>query len=144
MRQEKSRGDYRTKTGEAIRRLMESTKGEHLTADEVRNLLAKEGISAGLSTVYRQLDRLVEEGSVRRISGDRMGSCYAGKTEGDPSHYHLVCHVCGTLSHVDCEKLSQVFSHVLGEHGFAIDPCRTVLYGVCRACGRAMKKGDVT
>ena len=144
MQSEKTRGDYRTKTGEAIRRLMEKTGGEHLTADEVRGLLAKEGISAGLSTVYRQLDRLVEEGAVWRISGDRVGSCYAGKTEGDPSHYHLVCRVCGNLSHVDCEKLAEVFSHVMGEHGFAIDPCRTVLYGVCRACARAMKKGDVT
>ena len=141
---EKTRGDYRTKSGEAVRRLMESTQGEHLTAEEVRNLLAQEGISMGLSTVYRQLDRLVAEGAVFRISGDRVGSCYAKKTKEDPSHYHLVCHRCGTLSHVDCEKLSEVFSHVMGEHGFVIDPCRTVLYGTCRSCQRAMKKGDAT
>ena len=142
MQAEKTRGDYRTRTGEAVRRLMEQTKGEHLTADDVRRLVSEEGISMGLSTVYRQLDRLVAEGAVQRISGDRVGSCYAKKTAGDSSHYHLVCHVCGNLSHVDCEKLGEVFSHVMGEHGFAIDPCRTVLYGTCRACQRAMKKGD--
>ena len=103
MQAEKTRGDYRTRTGEAVRRLMEHTKGEHLTADEVRRLLSEEGISMGLSTVYRQLDRLVAEGAVQRISGDRVGSCYAKKTASDSSHYHLVCHVCGHLSHVDCE-----------------------------------------
>ena len=50
---------YNTKQGELILNLIKSEEGKHFTADEIINLLAKEGKKVGKATVYRHLDKLI-------------------------------------------------------------------------------------
>ena len=53
---------------------------------------------------------------------------------GPGTCFHCKCEKCGKLIHLHCEELQEIQSHLLGEHGFQLDPRRTVLYGLCEGC----------
>ena len=85
-------------------------------------------------------EKLEQDGLVRRYSLDDRGSAcwqYAG-TDGAAGacrhHFHLKCTECGTLFHLNCDHLQEIAAHVASEHGFCIDPARTVFYGICADC----------
>ncbi len=130
-------GGYKTRQRERILRLLTENAGRHLSVDEVVDHLRGQGEPVGKSTVYRYLDRLVEQGLVRRyFLEERTGACYqyAGGEERCREHFHLKCIGCGGLLHVECSYLDEVAQHVASHHRFAIDHTKTVLYGLCELC----------
>ena len=99
--------------------------------------LKSQGNGVGKSTVYRYLEKLVEEGKVRKyFLEEGAGACFqlAGGDENCCKHYHLKCVRCGALLHVECSFLDQVHAHILQQHQFQIDSRKTVLYGLCEQC----------
>ena len=46
----------------------------------------------------------------------------------------LKCERCGRIEHLDCSHLGELYSHLLSEHHFVINPRRTLFYGLCQAC----------
>ena len=133
---------YRTRQRAAILQYFKSHPHAHLTADELCDALHAEGIAVGRSTVYRALDKLAESGVVRRFTMSAgEGACYqyaGGAHEGCGMHFHLKCLVCGTLYHVDCEHLDDLSAHLGVKHNFTVDYAKTVLYGTCEPCRRAL------
>lgn len=110
--------------------LMEKTS--HTSAAEITAALKS---SVSTATVYRQLQKLVDDGIVKKYVTD--GSAlyqYGGLNCSD--HFHLKCTECNTLYHVDCSFLSELSSHVLKHHNFSVDNHKTVMYGVCENCER--------
>ena len=112
---------------------------DFLGRNTIRQLKMEEIVSAldgkvGKSTVYRLMRSLVEEGRVRRFElGRTIYYQYLSGAACD-SHLHLKCTVCGELFHLNCDHLHEIAAHVQADHGFAIDPSRTVFYGVCGTC----------
>ena len=93
-------GGYKTRQRERILRLLTENAGRHLSVDEVVDHLRGQGEPVGKSTVYRYLDRLVEQGLVRRyFVEERTGACYqyAGGEERCREHFHQKCIGCGML-----------------------------------------------
>ena len=93
----------------------------------------------GKSTVYRLMQRLVEDGEVKRLSvGNSRRFVYqlmAGKT--CCAHLHMKCRACGRLFHLD-ERVSHEIAQVLVQAGgFSLCEADTVLFGECAACHRA-------
>lgn len=131
-------GTYKTKQRAAVEDFFDRHPNAHFTAEAVYDCLLAEGTLIGKTTVYRALDKLVENGHVRRFSADGLDSaCYqhAGNdTEHCTTHFHLRCRVCGTLYHVECTHLKSLGKHLLDDHGFSVDYGQTVLYGVCKDC----------
>ena len=140
---EKTRGDYMTKGYFLVRDVLAKADGAHLSSDDIYDTLRQSGNAIGRTTVYRQLDRLVNEGYARRTVAERGGNCYSLVKDGCQGHYHLVCAICGKLAHLSCEQVEELFRHIQAEHGFLIDPCQTVLYGTCAACRREAKRKDI-
>lgn len=134
------KGGYQTKQKATLLAYLEEHSHAHVTAAELVQALAAHGTPVGAATVYRQLERLEQEGLVRRYSLDDRGSAcwqFAGEEAKKGTchdHFHLKCTRCGTLFHLDCDHLREIASHVAAEHGFVIDPARTVFYGVCGDC----------
>lgn len=124
---------YNTKQKERVTAVLREANGAHLTAEQIAAALSP----IGLSTVYRQLDRLTEQGVVRRFfveEGVRACYQYVGEDGACRNHYHLKCSVCGALLHVECSVLDEMAQHVFVHHGFRVQPEKTVLYGVCAEC----------
>lgn len=129
---------YKTKQSESIERLLRENRGRHLTAEELYRLLQEAGESVGQTTVYRHLDKLCAQGTVRKFLGGDGGACYqlAGSDESCRTHYHLKCTACGKLFHAQCNFLNALSEHIRKEHGFSVDGSKTVLYGLCDTCAK--------
>ena len=95
-----------------------------------------------MATVYRQLERMVDEGLIAKYNIDvNTPACfeYLGSHLGEETCYHCKCCVCGKLIHMHCDELPELQKHVLEHHGFSIDPVRTIFYGVCSDCAEKKK-----
>ena len=124
---------YLTKQGRLIREYLESLGGRHVSVQEIAENLPEK---VGVSTIYRQLERLEEEGLVRKYINDGEPACYqfAGDSSGCHGHLHLKCSVCDRLIHLECEEFDRLAEHLFREHGFRTDPLRTSIYGICKDC----------
>ncbi len=132
-----SRSPYRTRQQEELMNYLASEPGAHHTAASIRDYFARENRAIGTTTIYRQLERFVEEGSVRKYmleTGDCACYEYIQKKSGCASHFHCKCEKCGRLIHLECDELKEIREHLLAHHGFAWDFGRTVFYGVCEEC----------
>lgn len=133
---------YHTKQRAAVLAYFRTHPHAHVTAEELAAALRDDGITVGKSTIYRALDKLVESGIIRRFTLNPTDSAcyqYAGGEGGTcHSHFHLKCLVCGTLYHIDCEHLQELTAHLGAQHNFTVDYAKTVLYGTCDPCRRAL------
>ena len=127
---------YRTRQRELILQFLMENRQRHLSAEEIGDYLRAQGSPVSRATIYRYLDRLTEQGKVRRyFLEEGTGACYQfSDGEGCREHFHLKCLGCGKLFHVECDYLAQVQAHVYAHHQFTIDNTKTVLYGLCAAC----------
>ena len=142
MDERKVRGDYKTRAYFLIKDALLAANGAHLRADEIYDILRRQGERVGLTTVYRQLTRLAEEGFARKTATEGQGSLYSVLKEQCAEHYHLVCTDCGALSHLSCDHIEAFIHHISIEHGFTISPIKTTLYGLCAECKRAKKRKE--
>ncbi len=101
-----------------------------LTAQELHERVH----GVGLATVYRNLQRLADEGqadTLRRESGE-----LAFLLCGGGHHHHLTCRTCGRVERVrDC-RLDEWAASVASAHGFRDVEHRAELLGVCSSCAR--------
>lgn len=140
-----SRGQYKTRQRDEILAALKDLGSGHVTAGDVYAHLCAAGSQIGRTTVYRQLERLVDEGAVEKYVGEgRHSACfeYIGRDAHTTSGtcYHLRCERCGRLIHLSCDALEGICNHLLAEHGFVLDAKRTVFYGICEACGAREEK----
>ncbi|MDD5922991.1 MAG: transcriptional repressor [Eubacteriales bacterium] len=131
---------YKTKQYDELLEYLKTIPGEHVTVFQIHEHFQKIGNSIGITTLYRQLDRMIEEGVVKKFTVDpRTPACYEymgiENEPGEP-YYHLRCESCGKLIHIQCAEISELEHHLLKGHGFLVDPGRTVVYGYCEECRR--------
>ncbi len=126
---------YKTKQRAVIEAVLKASKG-HLTVEEICKRLEKSGENVGRTTVYRTLERLEKEGTVRKYSSVGDSSCYqyVSNAKACNSHFHLKCESCGRLIHLECGELTAISGHIAEHHGFSVNPLKTVFYGVCEVC----------
>lgn len=129
---------YKTKNKELLLHYLKETAGRHVTVPEICAYFKSQGQPMGTATVYRQLERMVEEGSVNRYLLEGSSAAYFEYVDqsrcGEQSCYHCKCERCGRLIHLHCQELEELRQHIFAQHGFSLDPIRTVFYGVCDQC----------
>jgi Fe2+ or Zn2+ uptake regulation protein len=105
----------------------------HPSADEIFMRVRKTLPRISLGTVYRNLQRLVEEGKIRMLfSGGRV-------TRFDPmivEHDHFICRQCERVIDVVLESDRQVNLAPLVEQGFTIATQSLSIHGLCQQCSQ--------
>ena len=128
---------YKTKQREHILNYLKTNEKNHVTAEEIIEYFKSIENPIGKSTVYRYLDNLVAENIIRKyISQERGSACfqYIKNQESCNNHYHMKCIKCGALLHLECNEITDLQNHILQNHNFKLDICKTVLYGTCNNC----------
>jgi len=104
----------------------------HLSADEIAEEVRARMPQVNASTVYRNLEMLVENGLVLRTN---LGE---SRTFFEPAHshrhHHLVCEQCGKVEHVHGEILGGAPARIRTRHGFQLGTRELTLFGRCRDC----------
>ncbi|MBE7062418.1 MAG: transcriptional repressor [Clostridia bacterium] len=109
-------------------------RGEaHFSMREILDFAHRNGI--GTATVYRYLDKLVQDGQLCKFNTDSLesGACYQWR-DADCHLYHFVCNECGKCFHIDCPQLKSVNAHIRENHDFEVYLEKTVFRGHCAAC----------
>lgn len=133
------KGQYKTRQREEIIAYLCSVPGQHITVNDVCRYFEKSGKKIGTTTVYRHLEKLVDEGCVKKYVLE-LGTpaCFEYIDPENncqkPNCFHLKCTGCGKLIHLHCDELEATEHHIFEHHNFKIDPQRTVLYGLCEEC----------
>lgn len=129
---------YHTKNKVKIISCLKKNNEKHLSVEQIYDELSHQ---VPLASLYRNLDELVEEGSVRKFVIDRNNSaCYQIVDDGNEhNHFHLLCTKCGKLIHLECHEVDHLLKHIESEHNFNIDITKVTLYGVCEECAKEGK-----
>lgn len=134
-----AKAQYKTKQMAELLTFLKSVQGSHVTVNEICEHFRKQGITVGTTTVYRQLEKMVAEGSVAKYVVDGTSAAcfeYVGEQGSmvEAICYHCKCEKCGKLIHLQCNEVENLRQHISEHHGFEMDAIRTVFYGICREC----------
>ena len=127
-------GKYRTKQRRILLSYLSSHPDQALTARQIAEELAGEGIS--LSAVYRNLAEMEAAEEIKRLSqcGVREALYQYVATPDCRGSLHLSCKKCGKTLHMDPGEAVEILRRVAQTDQFSIDVGETVLYGVCGSC----------
>ena len=107
---------------------------------EIQRFFKEQGITIGTTTVYRNLEKMVEQGLVAKYNVDGTSSaCFEYIGDHGEEHencYHCKCEKCGKLIHLQCNEIESLKQHMQQHHDFQMDPHRTVFYGICGECSK--------
>jgi Fur family ferric uptake transcriptional regulator len=124
-----------TKQGAAVRDALQSAGGFR-SAQDVYAVLRADGGSVGLSTVYRHLQALVDDGVVDVIHTPDGEATYryCGDSSADHHHHHLVCRSCGRTEEIEGRAVERWAGEVAELHGYTDVDHTVELFGRCAAC----------
>ena len=124
-----------TRQAQALAATLASLPG-FSSAQEIHAELRRKGEHVGLTTVYRHLQALSEQGMVDAIRDD-SGEILYRQCGTTAHHHHLTCRKCGRSVEVEGRAVEHWAEKVATEAGFT-DVGHTVeLFGLCPECAAA-------
>ncbi|HEV7726729.1 MAG TPA: transcriptional repressor [Modestobacter sp.] len=120
-----------TRQRAAVVTVFDGLEGFH-SAQEVHARMRASGDSIGLSTVYRAVQSLVDDGELDSIRTDTGEAVY--RRCSTQHHHHLVCRSCGRAVEVAGPAVERWADRVADEHGFTDVSHTLEIFGTCAAC----------
>lgn len=104
------------------------------SAQEVHHALRTQGDKVGLSTVYRNLQAMVDDGEVDSIRNEDGEVLY--RRCSAQHHHHLMCRSCGRVVEISGPTVERWAARAAEEHGFQDVSHTLELFGSCADCAR--------
>jgi Fur family ferric uptake transcriptional regulator len=120
-----------TRQRAAVRAVFQDLDGFH-SAQEVHTRMRVGGDPIGLSTVYRAVQSLADDGELDSLRTDSGEALY--RRCSPQHHHHLVCRGCGLTVEVAGPAVERWADRIAGEHGFADVSHTLEIFGTCTAC----------
>jgi Fur family ferric uptake transcriptional regulator len=107
--------------------------GTFLSAQDIHARARAAGHSVGLTSVYRAVQTLADDGSldVLRTAG---GESTFRRCDTRSHHHHLVCRRCGATVEVEAPGLERWLAAIARTHRYDIDNHTLEVVGVCSRC----------
>jgi len=109
-----------------------SNTDEFVSAQELHQKISQSGKKLGLTTVYRALTEMVEQGMADSLSISDGEMRYRICTP--EHHHHLICRVCGKTVEFDMPGFEELALEVAKANGFTELSHQIELFGVCAGC----------
>lgn len=106
---------------------------DHVSPEELYNLVKQIDPQIGQATVYRTLKLLCESGIAREVNFDDGVARYE-PAFGQSHHDHLICKDCGRSVEVVNPRIEQLQEELAKEHNFILTGHKMYLFGVCPDC----------
>jgi Fur family ferric uptake transcriptional regulator len=106
--------------------------GGFASAQELYQMLRRDGDGIGLTTVYRALQSLLDDKMVDLLRREDGEAIY--RLCGDSHHHHLVCRSCGSTVEIEGSSVEKWAEAISQEHGFREVGHTVELFGLCESC----------
>ncbi len=128
---------YHTKTTDLIAQFIQSKMEHGFTAGELSAFLEEHGVHVNKTTVYRNLDKMTENGQlIKHKSMISDGFVYQSAEEENhcAEHIHFQCCKCGAVMHLSDVKTTEYLKSLSEELGIQINLNLSSLNGICPKC----------
>ncbi len=121
-------------------KILETLKNNvvHPSTEYIHKKLQEEGCNIGIATVYRNLNKLAENGTIKKISGLEESVHYDHNTH---LHYHFFCNKCRKIYDLPSDISPDIVKKAEQMTGFKIDTHEIVFHGLCIDCRKGEKDG---
>ena len=119
------------RVGDAVVALLDESDRHDWSLEDITAALAARGVEADFSTVYRAVQRAVEEGSVRRLELGGSGARFEAASD---DHDHIQCERCGAIDAVSASVVSQAIPEVERLTGYQVSGRQLLFRGICPRC----------
>jgi Fur family ferric uptake transcriptional regulator len=113
-------------------------KGNHLSAEDLYNLLQQEDAGISLSTIYRTLKLMSRMGILRELELAEGHKHYELNQPHPYYHHHLICVRCSKTIEFKSDSILKVGSKTAQKEGFHLLDCQLTIHAICPACQRSL------
>lgn len=112
--------------------ILKTVKENHIhpSAEKIYELVKYNIPNISLGTVYRNLNKFAQKGSIKKIEGINGSSIFDGNTE---KHHHFICEQCNSVIDID-EKDIPIEMGNISNKEFTIHSYDLTLKGICSKC----------
>ncbi|MBR3898505.1 MAG: transcriptional repressor [Bacilli bacterium] len=122
---------YNTKQKDLILNIIKQEEKD-FTIKDIHSKLKDE---TGLTTIYRFMDKLIEDGLVDKHIGKDNKTYYNYLEKCDnKNHFYLKCESCGKIVHIDCDCIEDLSNHITNKHKFKLNRKHFIINGTCGDC----------
>ncbi|MDH4164694.1 MAG: transcriptional repressor [Nitrospirota bacterium] len=132
------RGFKTTRQRDSIVRIF-AAAGQHLSAEELYELVKKAEPGIGYATVYRTL-RLLSESGLAHESRFEDGFTRYELSDSGSHHDHIICTGCGQIIEFENHEIEKIQQAIARKHHFLVTNHKHEIYGLCSSCQRKPQK----
>lgn len=134
----KEKGFKLTTQRRTVLDVLQNNEGNHLTAEEIYEIVREKCPEIGLATVYRTIQLLHELKLIDKLNLDDGFIRYEiGKFSNDNHHHHhhhLICENCGKVIEVEDDLMESIEEGFEEKYGFTVTDHKVKFYGICKDC----------
>lgn len=106
-------------------------RGNHLSAEELHDMLVKRGEKVSLSTIYRTLKLWTRMGILRELELAEGHKHYELNTASPHHHHHLVCIQCNQTIEFENDTILKLAMKQVEKAGLQMIDCQLTIYTIC-------------
>ncbi len=126
-----------TSQREIILRTFIDFQDQHLSAEDIYQIVRKRSPEIGLATVYRTLELLSDLEVLKKLDfGDGRSRYEINETNSAHHHHHLICLLCGKVKEFGDDLLETLENAIAQKSNFHIVDHQLKIYGYCMECQR--------
>lgn len=132
MTEQPGRASRVTRQGQAVLSVVNSSENFR-SAQDIHAQLRAAGQTVGLTTVYRHLALLTEEGRLDALQ-TADGELVYRRCHSDQHHHHVVCRRCGRGNEVELPDLERWAEATATALGYSEITHTVEVFGICAEC----------
>ncbi|WP_448574093.1 Fur family transcriptional regulator [Trichothermofontia sp.] len=113
-------------------------KGNHLSAEDLYNLLHEQGEGISLSTIYRTLKLMARMGILRELELAEGHKHYELNQPYPYHHHHLICVRCNKTIEFKSDQVLKIGTKTSQKEGYHLLDCQLTIHAICPACQRSL------
>ncbi len=129
--------EYKTRSRTLILDYLKENADRRFTVGDIYKQINESDSGINRATVYRNLDRLCQQGKLLRYKDTDSDACYyqySDEHDNCDSHLHAKCSECGKIFHIESEFAREFEGHMQSEYGIDVDCSKTIIVGKCDEC----------
>ena len=127
--------DYKlTPQRKTILKVLLDNKEEHLSAEDIYQIVKPHYPEIGLATIYRTLELLADIDILQKMNFDDGKARYEFSNHDEHHHHHLICLKCSKVIEFNDDLLDVLEKTISEKKNFEVIDHKLKFYGYCSGC----------